>query len=54
MSTEERLIKVSVTSGIFGVLYMIFVICEGVYAYGGPDAKHAFYIEGLDTPALTK
>ena len=54
MSSEERLVKVSVIGGVFGVLYLIFVICEGIYAYGGPDSKHAFYIEGLDTPALTK
>ena len=25
-----------------------------MYGYGGPDSKHAFYIDGVDTPAMTK
>jgi len=52
-TSRERLVTVSVSGGTFAVLYLTFVICEGVYGYGGPDAKHAFYIEGLDTPALS-
>ena len=51
--TKERKIYSLVGLGVFGLLYLIFFICEGVYGFGGPDPVHAFYIPGVDTPAIT-
>ena len=36
------------------ILYAVFVIYLGVYAYANPDSNTAFYVDSLDTPALTK
>lgn len=53
-ASRQRLITIGVSTGILLVLYLVFVICMGVYGYGGPDMKNAWYIDGVDTPALTK
>lgn len=51
--TYERKVWSIVALSIFGTLYLTFFICLGVYGYGGPDQTHAFYITGVDTPAIT-
>ena len=38
----------------FCILYLIFVVYLGVYAYSNPDPAHSYYIDGLDTPGVTK
>ena len=40
--------------GVFCILYLIFVIYLGVYAHANPDPAHAYYVDGLDTPGLSK
>ena len=53
-ANEDRKVITAVSLGVLGILYFVFVICEGVYGFGGPDARHAFYVEGMDAPAATK
>lgn len=40
--------------GVVSVTYFIFMIYLGVYAYGNPDPKSAFYVDGVDSTALTR
>ena len=35
------------------ILYAVFMIYLGIYAYGNPDPSRSFYIDGLDTTGLT-
>mmetsp|Transcript_25131 Transcript_25131/g.29494 ORF Transcript_25131/g.29494 Transcript_25131/m.29494 type:complete len:311 (+) Transcript_25131:50-982(+) len=53
-ASQARLITASVSAGIFLVLYLVFVVCEGIYGYSGPDMKTAWYIDGVDTPSLSR
>ena len=53
-NTQKRMIASISVVGTFVVLYAIFVIYLGVYAYGGVDPAHSFYIDGLDTTGLSK
>ena len=42
---------------IFGLLaigYLVLMIYLGIYAYGNPDPKTAFYIDGVDAVSLNK
>lgn len=39
---------------VLSILYAIFVIYQGIYAYANPDPAHCYYIDGLDTPSLTR
>jgi len=52
--TQKRMIASLSCAGTFVVLYAIFVIYLGVYAYGSPDPVHSYYIDGLDTTGLSK
>ena len=40
--------------GAFVILYTIFVVYLGIFSYGNPDPVHCHYIEGLDTPGLSR
>ena len=40
--------------GSFSLLYFIFMIFMAVYGWSNPDPANCFFIDGLDTPALTK
>lgn len=42
------------TLGVFSVLYLVFIGYLGTYGYSNPDAKNAFYIEGLDSVAVSQ
>lgn len=35
-------------------VFNVIVVFLGIYAYGNPDPRHCFYINGLDTTALNK
>ena len=40
--------------GLVTTAYVVFICFLGIYAYGNPDPPHSYYIEGLETPGLTK
>ena len=40
--------------GILAILYLILMIYLGIYAYGNPDPKNAFYVDGVDSIALNR
>lgn len=46
-------IAVSV-AGSYALLYSIFTIYMAVYGYGGPDPKNCFYVDGVDSTAITR
>jgi len=39
---------------ILTIGYLVLMIFLGIYAYGNPDPKTAFYIFGVDSVALNK
>ena len=40
--------------GILAIGYLVLMIYLGIYAYGNPDPKTAFYVDGVESVALTK
>ena len=40
--------------GVCSLLYAIFVIYLGIYAYANPDPSHSYYIDGLDTTGMSR
>ena len=42
------------SGGTYALLYFIFLICMAVYGYGGPDPKNCFYVDGINSVALTR
>mmetsp|Transcript_34 Transcript_34/g.57 ORF Transcript_34/g.57 Transcript_34/m.57 type:complete len:172 (+) Transcript_34:284-799(+) len=43
-----------VSAGIIVILFSLLIIYLGVYGYANPDPEHCYYVEGLDTTAITK
>ena len=39
---------------VLTILYAIFVVFLGVFAHGTVDPLHCYYIDGVETPGLTK
>ena len=42
------------SGGTYALLYGIFTIYLAVYGYGGPDPKNCFYVDGVNSVALTR
>ena len=40
--------------GPTAVLYLVFFVYLGVYGFGNPDPDHAYFIDGVGKPALTR
>lgn len=51
--TEKPILTVSVL-GPTAVLYLVFFVYLGVYGFGNPDPDHAYFIDGVGKPALTR
>ena len=41
-------------AGVAAVVYLIFFIYLGVYGFANPDPAHAYFIDGVNKPALTR
>ena len=39
---------------VLTTLYAIFVVLLGVFAHGTPDPPHCYFIDGVETPGITK
>lgn len=53
-ATKSIMVTAITSVSVCSILYVIFVIYLGVYAYANPDPVHAFYVDGLETPGITK
>ena len=40
--------------GAAAITYGVFFIYLGIYGYNNPDPEHAYFIDGVDKPALTR
>ena len=45
--------SISVLS-VVSVTYFVFMIYLGIYAYGNPDPASAYFVDGVDSTALTR
>ena len=52
--TQKKMIASLTSLGVFCIVYMVFVIYLGVYAYANPDPARCYYVDGLDTTGLSK
>ena len=52
-STTTRMLTAIFVISIFVIGYFTLMICLGIYAYANPDPKTAFYIDGVDSVALS-
>lgn len=54
--TATRKMKIIFFSfmGVSIAVFNVIVVFLGIFAYGNPDARHCFFISGLDTTALNK
>ena len=47
-ATTTMLVTSITMFGLLAIGYLVLMIYLGVYAYGNPDPKTAFYIDGVD------
>ena len=54
--SEKKALAMTVvlTILIVVILYVMLIVYLGVFGYANPDPSNCFYIEGVDTPSITK